>query len=59
MGEYRIRENTSYALELNIRQELPPWDDLVVMYGQEIDVVFRGGVVEFPAGRQEQLHVIG
>jgi Xaa-Pro aminopeptidase len=59
MGEYRIRENTSYALELNVRKELRPWDDLVVMYGQEIDVVYRGGRVEYPAGRQERLHVIG
>ena len=58
-GEYRLRDRTCYALELNVREEMGPWDDLVVMYGQEIDVVFRDGRVEFPAGRQRELHVIG
>jgi Xaa-Pro aminopeptidase len=58
-GEYKLHDRTCYALELNVREEMGPWDDLVVMYGQEIDVVFRDGRVEFPAGRQETLRVIG
>ena len=57
-GEYRLHDRTCYALELNVREEMGPWDDLVVMYGQEIDVVFRDGAVEFPAGRQEDVHII-
>ncbi|MFW5684864.1 MAG: hypothetical protein ACOC1I_08425, partial [Spirochaetota bacterium] len=58
-GEFRLHDRTCYALELNVREPIGPWDDLVVMYGQEIDVVLRDGSVEFPAGRQEALHVIG
>ncbi len=58
-GEYRIRDRTCYALELNVREAVPAWDDLVIMYGQEIGIVFRDGAVEYPAGRQSTLHIIG
>jgi Xaa-Pro aminopeptidase len=58
-GEYTLHDRTCYALELNVREKVGPWDDLEILYGQEIDVVFRDGTVEFPAGRQDALHVIG
>ncbi len=57
-GENRIHDRTCYALELNVREPVATWDDLTIMYGQEIDVVFRDGVVEYPAGRQESLHIV-
>ena len=46
------------AAPQNVREPVATWDDLTIMYGQEIDVVFRDGVVEYPAGRQESLHIV-
>jgi len=58
-GEYTVNDRTCYALELNVREKVAPWDELLIMYGQEIDVVFRDGAVRFPAGRQTELHIVG
>ena len=59
LGEYPLHDRTAYALELNVREEVPAWDNLVVMYGQEIDVLLRDGELSYPGDRQRELHIIG
>jgi Xaa-Pro aminopeptidase len=57
-GERVLEDSTCYAMELNVREPVPSWDDLEIMYGQEIDILFKDGKVDFFAGRQERLHLI-
>jgi Xaa-Pro aminopeptidase len=57
-GERILNDSTCYAMELNVREPVPSWDNLQIMYGQEIDISFKDGTVAFFAGRQEQLHII-
>ncbi len=57
-GERIIHDSTCYAMELNVMEPVKAWDDMVIMYGQEIDVLFQGGKVHFYSGRQESLHII-
>ena len=57
-GERLLNDSTCYAMELNVREPVPSWDNLEIMYGQEIDILFKDGRVEFFAGRQERLHII-
>lgn len=57
-GERRLHNSTCYAMELNVREAVPSWDGLEIMYGQEIDILFKDGTVDFFAGRQEELHII-
>ncbi|XMB65992.1 M24 family metallopeptidase [Mycoplasmatota bacterium zrk1] len=58
MGEYKLFDNTLYAMELNIREEVPSWNNQIIMYGQEIEVAFINNKVEFLGGRQQKLHII-
>lgn len=58
MGEYTLHEQTLYAMELNVQEKVQAWDDLIIMYGQEIDVAFSKGKIEFLGGRQKSLHII-
>ncbi len=57
-GERLLNDATCYAMELNVREQVPSWDNLEIMYGQEIDISFKDGKVAFFAGRQNQLHII-
>jgi Xaa-Pro aminopeptidase len=57
-GERHVHDSTCYAMELNVMEEVPSWDGLRIMYGQEIVILFKDGKVRFFAGRQEQLHII-
>ena len=58
-GERLIHERTCYALELNVREKVASWDNLEIMYGQEIDILFKDSHSTFFGGRQTQLHIIG
>lgn len=57
-GERLINDSTCYAMELNVMEQVPSWDNLRIMYGQEIDILFQDTRVEFLSGRQQQLHII-
>ncbi|ONI39449.1 hypothetical protein AN396_08580 [Candidatus Epulonipiscium fishelsonii] len=58
MGEYELHDNTFYAMELNVCDEVKEWNNLMIMYGQEIDIAVINGKVEFLGGRQINLHII-
>jgi hypothetical protein len=57
-GDYPLFEHTCHAMELNIKQAVPEWDDQLVTMALEQDILFTGGQVHFLAGRQTKLHLI-
>lgn len=54
-GEYKVRNNTCYALELNILTPVPEWDNQHVFAYLEEDILFREGVASYLSGRQTEL----
>lgn len=57
MGEFPLHNNTCYALELCVRQYVKTLD-MTILYGQEIDILFKDNKVIFFSGRQDKLHII-
>lgn len=58
-GEYPLRENTCYALELCTRQQVPEWDNQWVNMNLEETILFTRGSVVFSPGRRTCFHIIG
>ena len=58
-GERILHNNTAYALELNVMEHVPSWNNLEIMWGQEIDIAIIDNVPQFLNGRQEELHIVG
>ena len=58
-GDYQLFDNTCYAMELNIKQNIPEWDNNKVRMALEQDIAFTGEQVIYLAGRQTELHLIG
>jgi Xaa-Pro aminopeptidase len=58
-GDYELFEDTCYAIELNAKREVPEWSSQEVRMALEQDAVFTGGKLQFMAGRQTKLHLIG
>lgn len=57
-GDYELRENTCYAMELNAKAPVDEWDGQEVIAPLEEDIVFAGGKAHFLAGRQKSFHLI-
>ncbi len=58
-GDYELFDDTCYAMELNIKQQIPEWDGCTVRIGLEQDVAFTGGKVLYVGGRQTEFHLVG
>ncbi|MDH5200236.1 MAG: M24 family metallopeptidase [Candidatus Bathyarchaeota archaeon] len=58
-GDYELFEDTCFAIELNVKREVPEWGGQEVRMALEQDAVFTGGKLHFMAGRQTRLHLIG
>lgn len=58
-GDYELFDDTCYAMELNIKGQVPEWGGCTVRIGLEQDVAFTGGEVLYIAGRQTEFHLIG
>ncbi|MDT8319413.1 MAG: M24 family metallopeptidase [Xanthomonadales bacterium] len=58
LGARRLFPNTAYAIEGNIKQAVPEWDDLLVAIMLEQSAWFDGEKVIYLAGRQTRWHVI-
>lgn len=56
-GEFKLYNNTCYALELNIKTYLPEWEQEVTICLEE-DIVYKDGKTYFLNGRQENLYII-
>ncbi len=57
-GEYPLHDDTCYAIELNIKQEIEAWDNQEIMIALEQTAAFTGGSVIYLGGRQTGLHLI-
>jgi hypothetical protein len=58
-GDYELFDDTCYAIELNVKKEVPEWEGQEVRMALEQDAVFTGGKVYWLAGRQTKLHLVG
>jgi Xaa-Pro aminopeptidase len=57
-GDWPLYPNTVYAIEGNIKVQLPEWDNQWIQIKLEQDAVFDGKKVWYLAGRQTQWHLI-
>lgn len=57
-GDWLLYPDTAYAIEGNIKQVLPEWDNQTVQIMLEQTAYFDGSEVIYAAGRQTQWHLI-
>jgi hypothetical protein len=58
-GDYPLHDDTCYAIELNVKKEIPEWGGQEVRMALEEDAVLSDGCLQWLSGRQTQLHLIG
>lgn len=57
-GDWPLYPNTAYAIEGNIKQALPEWQNKLVHIKLEQSAYFNGKEVIYLAGRQTQFHLV-
>jgi len=57
-GDWLLHPNTAYAIEGNIKQAVPEWDNQTLQIMLEQTAYFDGEQVHYSAGRQTQWHLI-
>ena len=57
-GDWKIRANTAYAIEGNVKVAVPEWNGQLVQIKMEQSAVFDGKSVQYLAGRQTGFHVV-
>jgi hypothetical protein len=57
-GDYKLFDDTCYAIELNITKQIQVWGGQEVRMALEEDAVFSAGKLEWLSGRQTRLHLI-
>ena len=57
-GDYPLYNDTCYAIELNIKKQLPHWNK-EIRIALEQDAVFTNNQLHFMAGRQRNYHLVG
>ena len=58
-GEYRLRPNTAWSIELYAKTAVPEWGGQEITFRTEEDAFFDGATVRYIDGRQTRLHLIG
>lgn len=58
-GDWKIRPNTAYAIEGNVKVPVAEWNGQLVQIKLEQSAVFDGKSVVYLAGRQTEFHVVG
>jgi len=58
-GEYRLRPDTAWSIELNATKAVPEWGGQEVEFRLEEDAFFDGKAVRYLDGRQDRFHLIG
>ncbi len=58
-GEYRLRPNTAWSIELSARERVPEWGGQEVEFRSEEDAFFDSRNVQYLDGRQAEFHLIG
>lgn len=57
-GEYKVRPDTAWSIELNAVQPVPEWGGQKVPFRLEEDAFFDGKTVRYLDGRQTEFHLI-
>ncbi len=57
-GDWRLYPDTAYAIEGNVKVELPEWDGQLVQIKLEQSAAYDGTGVDYLAGRQTDWHVV-
>ena len=57
-GDWPLHANTCYAIEGNVKVQVPEWDDQWVQIGLEQDACFDGQKVHYLGGRQTRWHLV-
>jgi hypothetical protein len=57
-GDYPMRANTAYSIELNAIEAVPEWDDQEARFMLEVDGFFTGSDFYYIDGRQTELLLI-
>ncbi|WP_411816334.1 M24 family metallopeptidase [Hyphococcus sp. DH-69] len=57
-GDYKMRPDTAYSIELNAISKVPEWDNQEVRFMLEVDGYFDGEDFRYIDGRQTELHLI-
>jgi Xaa-Pro aminopeptidase len=57
-GDHKLYKNTCYAVELNVKKEVPEWENQEVKMALEQDAWWTGDKLVFLAGRQKKLHLV-
>ena len=57
-GDWKLRANTAYAIEGNVKAAVPEWNDQLVQIKLEQSAFFDGKKVWYLAGRQTDWHVV-
>jgi hypothetical protein len=58
-GDYELFDRTCYAIELNVRKEVPEWGGQEVCIALEEDAALVDGRFRWLSGRQRQFHLVG
>lgn len=58
-GEYILHDDTCYALELNITEKVPEWDNQDVCFMLEETISYTGGKTYFMDGDRDKVIAIG
>ncbi|MBK5259244.1 MAG: M24 family metallopeptidase [Thermoanaerobaculia bacterium] len=57
-GDWKLRPNTAYAIEGNVKVAIPEWNGQLVQIKLEQSALFDGRRVIYLAGRQTKWHVV-
>lgn len=58
-GEYKLRPNIAWSIELMATKAVPEWGGQMVDFKSEEDAFFDGKTVRYIDGRQTKFHLIG
>ncbi len=57
-GQYPLKDNTCYAIELNAQVPIPEWNNKEIRMMMEETAVFKNDKIHYIDGRQNQLYLI-
>lgn len=57
-GDYKLRDNTGWSIELNAQKAVPEWGGQVVRFMTEEDAYWDGETVRYLDGRQKEITLV-
>jgi hypothetical protein len=57
-GAHRLRPDTAWSIELNVRRAVPEWGGQEIEFRLEDDAFFDGRAVTWLDGRQTRFHLV-